>query len=371
MAVDLATGNLLPFVADTNGPVRAIASDGASLYIGGDFTTVNGADSQPHRQARPHHRRGRSDLQRLHGQHRPRHDRDRRQAVPGRRVQPRSTASLAPRAAAVNTTNGGIDPTFNPTVASGPALRRRRQRGPDEAVPRRGDALPASTACWSRSTRRPAPRQGPTFAQVNDKVEDLNVSPDGRHVYAGTQFNSAVDWNPTTGRRTIAPAGRRRRSGRAVQQRLPLHGLPRRLHGGATSHAAPAGARPAERLRGRTRRSCPPRTATRASSRSTPTATTWWPAATSRPWAGSACAASRSSRGRDGDAAVDDLRWSGAGHGRRGGLRAADQAHPGRSRGARRPRPPRPRPPPSSRHRPPSLTPSTSTRWRRSTGGAS
>jgi hypothetical protein len=45
--------------------------------------------------------------------------------------------------------------------------------------------------------------QGPTFAQVNEKVEDLEVSPDGTHVYAGVKFNSAVDWSPTTGKRTV------------------------------------------------------------------------------------------------------------------------------------------------------------------------
>jgi hypothetical protein len=42
MAVERTTGNLLPFVANTNGLVRTVISDGFFTYIGGDFTTVNG-----------------------------------------------------------------------------------------------------------------------------------------------------------------------------------------------------------------------------------------------------------------------------------------------------------------------------------------
>jgi Domain of unknown function (DUF5122) beta-propeller len=36
------TGAVQAFTAKTNGPVWALASDGRSLYVGGDFTTVNG-----------------------------------------------------------------------------------------------------------------------------------------------------------------------------------------------------------------------------------------------------------------------------------------------------------------------------------------
>ena len=42
LSVDLSTGNLRSFKADTNGSVNALASDGAALYLGGTFTTVNG-----------------------------------------------------------------------------------------------------------------------------------------------------------------------------------------------------------------------------------------------------------------------------------------------------------------------------------------
>ena len=43
MAVQRSTGAIVSgFTAWTNGTVRSIVSDGASLYIGGDFTIVNG-----------------------------------------------------------------------------------------------------------------------------------------------------------------------------------------------------------------------------------------------------------------------------------------------------------------------------------------
>lgn len=43
-AFDLTTGELrTSFVADTNGMVRDLASDGNRLYVAGDFTTVNGS----------------------------------------------------------------------------------------------------------------------------------------------------------------------------------------------------------------------------------------------------------------------------------------------------------------------------------------
>ncbi|MDN3444170.1 PKD domain-containing protein [Microbacterium sp. APC 3901] len=44
LAYDLATGALLPFAPDVNGQINSIAAspDGTRLYIGGDFTTVDG-----------------------------------------------------------------------------------------------------------------------------------------------------------------------------------------------------------------------------------------------------------------------------------------------------------------------------------------
>ena len=42
MAVDRTGANLLPFAPTTDATVRAMATDGSALYIGGDFTMVNG-----------------------------------------------------------------------------------------------------------------------------------------------------------------------------------------------------------------------------------------------------------------------------------------------------------------------------------------
>lgn len=42
VAFDLGTGNVLPFRADSNARVRALALSGNSLYAGGDFTAING-----------------------------------------------------------------------------------------------------------------------------------------------------------------------------------------------------------------------------------------------------------------------------------------------------------------------------------------
>jgi hypothetical protein len=42
-AFDIATGHVVAgFRADTNGPVRALATDGSRLFVGGSFTTLNG-----------------------------------------------------------------------------------------------------------------------------------------------------------------------------------------------------------------------------------------------------------------------------------------------------------------------------------------
>ena len=60
----LANGGLLStFVANTNGQVWALTTDGTSLFAGGNFTTVNGEAVEPASQAEPRNRRGRHHLQ--------------------------------------------------------------------------------------------------------------------------------------------------------------------------------------------------------------------------------------------------------------------------------------------------------------------
>lgn len=41
-ALDLATGDVLPFVADANNPVRAIETDGTTVWVGGSFNNIAG-----------------------------------------------------------------------------------------------------------------------------------------------------------------------------------------------------------------------------------------------------------------------------------------------------------------------------------------
>ena len=41
-AIDLTTGDLLPWAPTTNGSVEAMVTDGTTLFLGGSFTTVNG-----------------------------------------------------------------------------------------------------------------------------------------------------------------------------------------------------------------------------------------------------------------------------------------------------------------------------------------
>jgi hypothetical protein len=206
MAVDLATGNLLPFVADTNGAVRAIASDGTSLYIGGDFTTVNGAARS--RIAKLNLITGAVDPSFNASTGNTVHD----MVVIGGRLYLvgafNSVDGVArTRVAAVNTTNGGIDPDFIPTFAMAPGALFAIAANADGTRLYIGGATPGTVNDGVLREVDPltgadvGPPSG--FDRVNDKVEDLDISRDGNHVYAGTQFNSAVDWDPTNGNRTI------------------------------------------------------------------------------------------------------------------------------------------------------------------------
>ena len=61
MAVQRDTGDLLPgFVANTNGIVHVVLSDGISVYVGGEFTTIDGMAESHFGQGGRGHRRRRS-----------------------------------------------------------------------------------------------------------------------------------------------------------------------------------------------------------------------------------------------------------------------------------------------------------------------
>jgi outer membrane protein assembly factor BamB len=202
MAVQRDTGDLLPgFVANTDGIVHSVLSDGTSVYIGGEFTTINGV--------------AKSRLAKV-------------DAVTGA-VDPSFTAN-APNfvsdlllwgnklyvvgefgqingvarkgAALVDKATGAVDPTFDPaadlrvnTVAMNPAGTKLYLGGVFQSVG--GSGHPWLTEVNPTTGKV----QGPVFSTVQDYVRDVTVGPDGL-VYAavGGKQNSAYAFDPTTGR---------------------------------------------------------------------------------------------------------------------------------------------------------------------------
>jgi len=179
--------------------VTAMAADGASLFVGGNFTTVNGVS-----------KRGLAKINLATGA-----------------VDPNFVATSGPvddmvivgsrlyivgefntvngqtrtRAAAVNTTTGALDPTFNPlvdarvmTVAASPDGSRIYIGGNFLNVswfPRdyMAEINPDTGAV-----------QGPTdFDRSRAAVLDLQVSPDGSKIFGGTRWNIGIQWDAATG----------------------------------------------------------------------------------------------------------------------------------------------------------------------------
>ena len=201
MAVELSSGALLPFVADTNGTVNAIASNGSSLYIGGTFTTVNGVARN--RLAKLDLATGAVDTSFTAGVGNIVHD----MVVVGSRlyiVGEFNTVNGVERhrAAAVNTSNGELDATFDPNSSSKVQAIAASPNGATIYLggnfASMGGVARANLAAVDGVT---GALKSPAFKQVNDLVEDLAVSPDGSHLYAGTRFNSAVDWDTANGDR--------------------------------------------------------------------------------------------------------------------------------------------------------------------------
>jgi hypothetical protein len=202
MAVQRDTGDLLPgFVANTDGIVHSVLSDGTSVYIGGEFTTINGV--------------AKSRLAKV-------------DAVTGA-VDPSFTAN-APNfvsdlllwgnklyvvgefgqingvtrkgAALVDKATGAVDPTFDPaadlrvnTVAMNPAGTKLYLGGVFQSVGGSGHPWLTEVAPTTGKV------QGPVFTAVQDYVRDVTVGPDGL-VYAavGGKQNSAYAFDPTTGK---------------------------------------------------------------------------------------------------------------------------------------------------------------------------
>ena len=193
MAVQRDTGDLLPgFVANTNGIVHVVLSDGISVYVGGEFTTVNGVAANHIAKLDPatgavdsgfHATTTNfvSDLV-LFGS---------KPYAVGDFGQMNGVSRQG--AALLDMTTGALDPTFDPntdgrvnTVAINPAGTKLYLAGIFQNV---GSVSRPWIAEVSPTT---GAAQGPTFTTVQDYVRDVTVGPDGL-VYAavGGKQNSA------------------------------------------------------------------------------------------------------------------------------------------------------------------------------------
>jgi hypothetical protein len=203
MAVRRSTGELLPFAPQVNGTVRAVASDGVSLYIGGEFTSVNGVPAT--RLAKLNLATGVVDPTFLAST--PNVVRD--LLVVGNRlyvVGEFGTINGTTRhfAGAVNKVTGGLDPAFDPdadgrvyTVAISPDHTKLYLGGNFLSVDGTARAYLAAVDPASGDL------QGPAFSRVGDVILDLNVRSDGSMVYGagGGGFNSAAAWDAKSGSR--------------------------------------------------------------------------------------------------------------------------------------------------------------------------
>jgi hypothetical protein len=206
MAVSATTGALLPFVANTNGSVNAIASDGRALYIGGDFTMVNGV---------PRARLAKLNL--LTGAVDPKfapstgnivrdmlYTRGKVYVVGDFTAL---TGVARAHAAALDPTTGAVDPQFkaNPdgkvmAIAANTAETKIYLGGLFQHA---GGGARVNLAEVDPTTGNV---QGPTFKQATDMILDVSVKSDGTKVYGagGGGLNSAVSWDATTGKRNWA-----------------------------------------------------------------------------------------------------------------------------------------------------------------------
>lgn len=199
-AFDRNTGAVITgFRADTNGIVRTLAVSGNTLYLGGDFTTVNG---QPRaRVAAVDLDTGavkafRADTNRVN-----------KVVVAGDRLYVAGTFSTIGgvtrnRVAALDLTTGAVDPTFNPDVnASVNTIAAHADRS-------RVYIGGLYTSVHGTSTTRLTALDGhtgavvaPTFSDVSGEALDLDLSPSGTRLAAalGEYGNQGAVFNTTTG----------------------------------------------------------------------------------------------------------------------------------------------------------------------------
>ena len=202
MAVQRDTGDLLPgFVADTNGIVHVVLSDGISVYVGGEFTTVNGVAAN--HIAKLDAATGAVDP----GFHATTTNFVSDLVLVGSKLYAvgdfgQMNGVSRQGAALLDKTTGALDPTFDPnadgrvnTVAINPAGTKLYLAGIFQHI---GSASRPWIAEVNPTT---GAAQGPVFTTVQDYVRDVTVGPDGL-VYAavGGKQNSAYAFDPTTGK---------------------------------------------------------------------------------------------------------------------------------------------------------------------------
>ena len=202
MAVQRDTGDLLPgFVANTNGIVHVVLSDGISVYVGGEFTTVNGVPAN--HIAKLDAATGAVDP----GFHASTTNFVADLVLVGSKLYAvgefgQMNGVTRQGAALLDKTTGALDPTFDPntdgrvnTVAINPAGTKLYLAGVFQSVG--GSGHPWLTEVDPTTGKV----QGPAFTTVQDYVRDVTVGPDGTvYVAAGGKQNSAYAFDPTTGK---------------------------------------------------------------------------------------------------------------------------------------------------------------------------
>lgn len=201
-AFDKTTGALLTaFRADTNGTVRALASDGTNLYVGGDFTTLGGIG------------RGRlAAVDPVTGALRTAWRADAASrisslSVGGNRLYAAGTFGAVGgvtrnRVAAVDLATGAVDPLFDPdvdntvsTIAALPDRSRVFIGGSYTSV--------GGVASWGLTALRgdTGAVTTPTFRDVSGQALDLMLQPGGAHLAAslGDYGNQGAWFDTTTG----------------------------------------------------------------------------------------------------------------------------------------------------------------------------
>ncbi|HRA35814.1 MAG TPA: hypothetical protein PK748_12825 [Acidimicrobiales bacterium] len=199
-AFDRTTGAVIPgFRADTNGIVRTVAVWGDTLFLGGDFTTVNG---------QPRARLAAVDLQTgAVKAFRADTNRVNKVVVAGDRLYVAgafTTIGGVPRnrVAALDLTTGAVDPTFDPDVN---AMVNTIAARPDRSRVFIGGLY--SNVHGTATTRLTAldgftgAVVGPTFLDVSGEALDLELNKDGTRLAAALAEygNQGALFNTTTG----------------------------------------------------------------------------------------------------------------------------------------------------------------------------